>query len=399
MEQISLNYTTEDASALAGTDYVAKSGVLTFTPGTSTASIDITVNSDTAIESNETFLVKFSNPVNASNSSSQVTVTIANDDSTIQFGSASYTIAEDGNSLNVTISRTGEVAGSTVEYSTTDLAGANKCDITNGAASSRCDFITTLGTFTFATGETSKSISIPIVDDVYAEGSETFTIALANAVGMTHLRPPQLLRLPITSRQTDPKSFRHSCAFRKTTLHRFSKSRAGFSWFSFWTNEITSCGSDSQCVEVRRINVSAAFFLSIEFQETGYFVYRVSKSAFGNLSGAAVPVTFKNFLKDTQEIGKGVQVGVGNWQFQLESNKQAYTLSTVQRADFLVAFPNTLTAQQFVNQMNNNAGGVLTLPQTCPIGKFPGVSSNIAIETCLSAAFHCGSLHPSSRRV
>jgi hypothetical protein len=46
----------------------------------------------------------------------------------------------------------------------------------------------------------------------------------------------------------------------------------------FWTNEITSCGTDSQCVEVKRINVSAAFFLSIEFQQTGYFVDRLYKS-------------------------------------------------------------------------------------------------------------------------
>ena len=46
----------------------------------------------------------------------------------------------------------------------------------------------------------------------------------------------------------------------------------------FWTNQITSCGSNLSCLELRRINVSAAFFLSIEFQETGYLVYRTYKS-------------------------------------------------------------------------------------------------------------------------
>src|SRR4029453_5289926 len=39
--------------------------------------------------------------------------------------------------------------------------------------------------------------------------------------------------------------------------------------FDFWTNEITSCGSDAQCIDVKRVNVSAAFFLSIEFERTG----------------------------------------------------------------------------------------------------------------------------------
>lgn len=41
---------------------------------------------------------------------------------------------------------------------------------------------------------------------------------------------------------------------------------------NFWTNEITSCDSNQQCIEVKRINVSAAFYLSIEFQQTGYLM-------------------------------------------------------------------------------------------------------------------------------
>src|SRR6478672_3778689 len=59
---------------------------------------------------------------------------------------------------------------------------------------------------------------------------------------------------------------------------------------TFWTNQITSCGLDQSCVELKRINVSAAFFLSIEFQETGYFVYRAYKSAYDNLPGSPVPI-------------------------------------------------------------------------------------------------------------
>ena len=370
-EQISLNYTTEDASAVAGSDYVAKSGVITFAPGTSTASIDITVNSDTTVEADESFLVKLSNPVNAFNASSQVTVTITNDDSTIQFGATTYSIAENGNSLNVTFARVGEVAGSTVDYVTTDVAGANGCNVTNGNASSRCDFIITLGTLTFATGETSKSISIPIVDDVYAEGSETFTIALTNAVGMTVNTPTATVT--ITDNESTNGTLNPSdvpAQFVRQHYIDFLNREPDPSGLNFWTNEITSCGSNTQCIEVKRINVSAAFFLSIEFQETGYFVYRVTKSAFGNLPGTSVPVSFNNFLKDTQQIGKGVQVGIGNWQFQLDTNKQAYALATVDRADFQVVFPTTLPAQQFVDKMNSNAGGVLTPAQVNSLALF-----------------------------
>src|SRR5207244_4174914 len=56
---------------------------------------------------------------------------------------------------------------------------------------------------------------------------------------------------------------------------------------AFWTNEITSCGSDQTCIGLKRINVSAAYFLSIEFQQTGYLVERMYKAAFGSASGAS----------------------------------------------------------------------------------------------------------------
>src|SRR5207253_556322 len=54
------------------------------------------------------------------------------------------------------------------------------------------------------------------------------------------------------------------------------------SGLQFWTNEIVSCGSNAACIELKRINVSAAYFLSIEFQQTGYLVERFYKAAYGN---------------------------------------------------------------------------------------------------------------------
>jgi hypothetical protein len=126
-----------------------------------------------------------------------------------------------------------------------------------------------------------------------------------------------------------------------------------------WVNEIESCGSNAACRDVKRNNVSAAFFLSIEFQQTGYLVYRLYKSAFGNVAGTPVPVRFQQFFPDTQEIGRGVIVGVGNWEQQLEANKQAFALKFVQRAEFLARYPRTLSPAQFVDTLNANAGGVL----------------------------------------
>jgi len=121
---------------------------------------------------------------------------------------------------------------------------------------------------------------------------------------------------------------------------------------------------------VRRINVSASFFLSIEFQDTGYLVERIYKTAYGDVNAGstfpsphqlAVPVVRLNeFLADTQEIGKGVIVGQGNWQQQIENNKQAFTAAFVQRSRFTTAFPSSMPAAQFVDTLNMDAGNPLS---------------------------------------
>ncbi|HEY2972390.1 MAG TPA: FG-GAP-like repeat-containing protein [Pyrinomonadaceae bacterium] len=140
---------------------------------------------------------------------------------------------------------------------------------------------------------------------------------------------------------------------------------------SFWTNQITSCGTDQACIEIKRINVSAAFFLSIEFQETGYLVERLYKSSYGDATGTStiggtshqllVPIVrFNEFLPDTQQIGQGVIVGQTGWEQVLQNNKQTFMDQFVQRSRFTTAFPLSMTAAQFVDTLNTNAGGVLS---------------------------------------
>jgi hypothetical protein len=118
------------------------------------------------------------------------------------------------------------------------------------------------------------------------------------------------------------------------------------------------------------VDTSAAFFLSIEFQETGFLVERIYKAAFGDVNGNStfpsahqllVPaVRLREFLRDTQEIGQGVVVGQGDWPTQLENNKNAFALEFVRRQRFLSAYPPTMTADEFVTRLDQNAGQVLT---------------------------------------
>ncbi len=127
------------------------------------------------------------------------------------------------------------------------------------------------------------------------------------------------------------------------------------SGFAFWTNDIFNCGIDGPCNEVHRINVSAAFFLSIEFQGTGNLVYKMWKAGFGNALGTPVAVRRAPFLTDkqtTQTTPNQVIVGQGDWANQLEANKQAFALAFVQRA----GFPTSNDATTFVNTLFANAG-------------------------------------------
>lgn len=156
---------------------------------------------------------------------------------------------------------------------------------------------------------------------------------------------------------------------------------------NFWTNQITSCGSEIQCIEVRRINVSASFFLSIEFQQTGYLVERFYKVAYGNANGNStfggahtlpVPIVrFDEFLRDSQRIGRGVIVLAPGWEQLLESNKQAYANEFVQTSRFVNAFPTTMTPAEFVDKLNTNAGNVLSSNErTTAINLFGGAANS-----------------------
>lgn len=138
----------------------------------------------------------------------------------------------------------------------------------------------------------------------------------------------------------------------------------------FWLNNIAACGADEGCREVRRIDTSAAYFLSIEFRETGYLAERLHKVSFGDALGTStlggthqipVPIiSHSEFLADTQAISRGVIVGEAGWASVLEQNKQAFVTQFVERTRFLNAFPANMTAANFVDTLNSNSGGALS---------------------------------------
>jgi YVTN family beta-propeller protein len=111
----------------------------------------------------------------------------------------------------------------------------------------------------------------------------------------------------------------------------------------YWTNEIAKCGSDPACTHERRVGVSAAFFIELEFQETGYYVYRMYKAALGHAPD------YQHFTADRPLIVPGTA---------LEQSKQAFAEAFVQRPDFTApnAYPPNMSAADFVQKLYGTAG-------------------------------------------
>ena len=121
------------------------------------------------------------------------------------------------------------------------------------------------------------------------------------------------------------------------------------SGFNFWSEQISSCGSDAGCVERRTINVSAAYFLSIEFQETGGLVDGLYRASYGRAP------RFSEFMPDTRTVAQDVVVGSGDWEGKLAANKQAFVAAWADRAAFRAAYDH-LSTDAYVAELINHAG-------------------------------------------
>jgi chitinase len=166
--------TTDDTAKTGGGDYDAASGTLSFAPGTTTQTIDVTVHGDTVTEANELFDVTLSNPVNATLATAVAVATITNDDTgpTLTIGDVSKS---EGNSGIQFYAFTVTLSASSTDTVTVDYTTADQ------SATAGSDYTAKSGTLTFAPGETSKPFSVVVNGDVAFEPNETFDVVLSNA--------------------------------------------------------------------------------------------------------------------------------------------------------------------------------------------------------------------------
>ncbi|MEQ8852337.1 Calx-beta domain-containing protein [Gimesia sp.] len=170
---ISVDYSTIDQSAVSDSDYLGKSGRLTFTQGQTAKSITITITDDQIVEGLESFYVQLSN-IQANGAQ----LTFASD-------SGEVTI-EDNEEANLTMSdvTVDESAGVALVSLTLDqpVEAAVSLDFNtlDQSALANADYQPTAGTVTFQPGEVSQTVSIPLIDTDLVELTESFLVQFTN---------------------------------------------------------------------------------------------------------------------------------------------------------------------------------------------------------------------------
>ncbi|MBI2212750.1 MAG: DUF11 domain-containing protein [Acidobacteria bacterium] len=171
---VTVNYTTANDTALAGSDYSAAAGTVTFVPGDQSETIVVQVTGDTTDEVNETLFVNLSGVTGPGNlADTQGLGTITDDDGvpTISIANASVTEGSGGATTPMTFT----VSLSNASASTVTVEASTA----NGTATAGPDYSTTAQTITFPPGNLAQSFVVPVVDDLVVESNESFFVNLA----------------------------------------------------------------------------------------------------------------------------------------------------------------------------------------------------------------------------
>jgi hypothetical protein len=170
---VTVSYTTANSTATAGSDYVLTSGSLTFLPGQTSQTISVPVLGDTIDEPNEFFFLRLSNPGNATIADGQGLGTIVDDDPSPSLSIGDATVIE-GNTGSRYAVFTVTLSAPTNQYVGFSYSTAN------GSATAGSDYTAVSGGLTFLPGQTSQTISVPVLGDTVDEPDETFFLRLSN---------------------------------------------------------------------------------------------------------------------------------------------------------------------------------------------------------------------------
>ena len=173
-DEVTVEYETTGGTATSGADFTADSGKLTFAAGETTKTVSVATTDDSADEEDETFTLTLSDPTNATLGDATATGTIVDDDETPALSVSDARVMEaEGATLDFVVTLDPPATGAvTVDYATAD-----------GTATAGVDYEAASDTLTFAAGETTKTIAVPIKVDTVDEDGETLTLTLSDPTG------------------------------------------------------------------------------------------------------------------------------------------------------------------------------------------------------------------------
>jgi hypothetical protein len=262
----------------------------------------------------------------------------------LSFSSTSYNASEGSGHVSIVVNRGGDISGpAAVSYATSDFAGLTNCNVANGISSSRCDYATTVGTLRFAAGESTQTIYIPLVDDVFVEGGETFTLTLREAVGAS-LSQANTASISITDNDaatTVNNPSDQAAFFIRQHYIDFLGREPDQAGYPVWQNILNNCqAGDTAC---DRVEVSSGFFRSEEFQSRGYFIYRFY-STLGRIP------RYDEFLPELAKVSGFLSPS------QLEINKGAFLEGFMAAPEFQDKYGSLTDAVGYVDALLRTTG-------------------------------------------
>ena len=265
-------------------------------------------------------------------SSFNVSISVTQAGQTLQFGQAGYSTTEGAEIAVVNVTRSGDTSGTaSVDYVTSD-----------GTARQRTDYTMASGTLSFAAGETSKTLSVLIADNAYVDGSRTINLGLSNPTGATMGAPNEAVLTISDNDSAAPATnpIDEAQFFVRQHYYDFLNRVPDAGGLAYWSDQITQCGTNLNCINARRIGVSAAYFVELEFQHTGSYVYCLNKASYGQRP------TYAQFMPDRSRLIGGLD---------LDLSKQAFAEVWVKRPEFTARYPVTLSGTEFIDSLLQTA--------------------------------------------
>ena len=285
--------------------------------------------------------------------------------------------------VTITVTRTGDTSGaSSVDYRTTDTDTFTvNCSVKQGQAYARCDFATVVGTLTWAAGDaTPKTFAVPIIDDGWAEGVETFSAVLSNPIGATlgaqstatvSINDNETVDQPNPILQTNPTGV--DFFVRQHYLDFLGREpEPGQPWSNILNNCANQFNTDpnSPSAGCDRITVSGDFFGSPEFNDKGIYVIDFYRVAFNRLP------TYPEFVFDLASV-------TGATQTDVFAKRAAYANNFVQRAEFTGHYPGLAANSDYVNALMSGSLGqnynLTTIHTTDPAN--PDTGNKVTLTT------------------